>query len=139
MRPSFGGLFHFKLMSLVSTFRTSRDVLVMSAFRGRSEVAIALPDFRVCEGFRMPAMMIAPRTRGRRTQTSKGGNRGTSGNAERQTLGFGFERDADVFRVPIPWSLGLRPLGEDGLHICQNTPMEVPVVGALTLSGTSHS
>jgi hypothetical protein len=29
------------------TFRTSRDVRVMSAFRGRSEVAIALPDFRV--------------------------------------------------------------------------------------------
>lgn len=34
-------------MSESGTFRTWRDVRVMSAFRGRSEVAIALPDFRV--------------------------------------------------------------------------------------------
>ena len=44
-------------------------------------------DFRCCEGFRMPAPDDgATDSGGRRPQTSKGGNRGTSGTAERQTL-----------------------------------------------------
>src|SRR5258708_2568573 len=47
---------------------------------------------RSCEGFRMPAPWRWCRARrGRRPQTSKGGNRGTSGNTERQTL-WGFRR-----------------------------------------------
>ena len=45
----------------------------MSAVGGRAEVVIASPDFRVCEGFRMPAHDDgATHTEGRRTQTSKG-------------------------------------------------------------------
>jgi hypothetical protein len=49
-------------------------------------------DDRLCEGLRMPApMTVARQTRGRRTQTSKGGNRGMCGEVARQRL-FGGRR-----------------------------------------------
>ena len=64
----------------------------MSAPGGQTDVLLADDDFRVCEGLRMPAPDGgAANTGGRRTQTSKGGNRGRCGAVARQTL-WGFRR-----------------------------------------------
>jgi hypothetical protein len=49
-------------------------------------------------------MMTPPRTRGRRPQTSKGGNRGRCGEASRQTL-WGFRRAVccrGALNSPVP-------------------------------------
>jgi hypothetical protein len=86
-------------MSPIGTKRTSRDVRSLVAIGGKADMAVTSADFRVCEGFRMPARDDgATDSGGRRPQTSKGGNRGTSGTAERQTL-WRFRRWRSVAEV----------------------------------------
>ena len=61
--------------------------------------AMAVQNVAFCEGLRMSAHEGgAAGTGGRRTQTSKGGNRGRIGEAVRQTL-WGFRRRRSVVEV----------------------------------------
>jgi hypothetical protein len=87
------------------TFRTCLGDLTISAFGGIADVPITRAEVRRCEGFRMPADDDWRHAlRGRRPQTFKGGNRGTSGKAARQTL-WGFRR-AVCCRDALTGSLG---------------------------------